>query len=263
MAAGVLRMRRLGIRGLHTGDKAMDVQTGRFKILLAEDDPISQVFLREAIQACGGEPTVCADGSSALAQARAGGWNLLILDHHLPGLDGDAMLAVLRAELAPGGRLPPALATTAEPASTHARLLQAGFARVLPKPLALDELRAALEDFGCRAAPLDDAAALRACGSPSTVERLRRLFAEQELPRIQHEFEQLGEDRQAFRSTLHRLLASCGFCGAVELAQASDALLGALTRGAEPERTDDALSAFGQALQATRCALHAQAGTST
>lgn len=241
----------------------MDVQTGRFKILLAEDDPISRVFLHEAIQACGGEPAVCADGASALAQARAGGWNLLVLDHHLPGLDGDAVLAVLRAELAPGARLPPAIATTAEPASARPRLLQAGFARVLPKPLAVDELRAVLEDFGCRAAPLDDAAALRVCGSPSTVERLRRLFAEQELPRIQYEFEQLGEDRQAFGPTLHRLRASCGFCGAAELAQASDALLGALTRGAAPERTDAALSAFGRALQATRTALHALAATGT
>lgn len=241
----------------------MDVQTGRFKILLAEDDPISQAFLEDAIRACGGEPTVCADGSAALAQARAGGWNLLILDHHLPGLDGDAMLAVLRAELTPGERLPPAVATTAEPASARSRLLRAGFAKVLPKPFALDELRAVLEDFGCHAEPLDDAAALRVCGSLSTVERLRRLFAEQELPRIQHEFEQLGEDRQAFRPTLHRLRASCGFCGAVELAQASDALLGVLTRGAAPERTDAALSAFGQALQATRTALHALAAIST
>lgn len=237
----------------------MDVQTGRFKILLAEDDPISQVFLREAIQACGGEPTVCADGSSALAQARVGGWNLLILDHHLPGLDGDVVLAVLRAELAPGTRLPPAIATTAEPASASAGLLQAGFAKVLPKPLALDALRAVLETFGCRATPLDDAAALRVCGSPATVERLRRLFAEQELPHIQNEFEQLGENCQAFRPTLHRLRASCGFCGAAELAQASDALLAALASGAAPERTDAASKAFGRALQATRAALHALA----
>lgn len=231
----------------------------RFKVLLAEDDPVSRVFLAEAIHACGGEPTTCADGPSALDQARAGGWSLLVLDHHLPGLDGDALLAVLRTELGPGTRLPPAIATTAEPDSARAGLLRAGFVRVLPKPLALDALRAVLEDFGCRAEPLDDAAALRVCGSPATVERLRRLFAEQELPRIQHEFEQLGGDGQAFRPTLHRLRASCGFCGAAALAQASDALLGALAGGATPEHTDAALKAFGQALQATRVALHALA----
>lgn len=235
----------------------MDVRKTRFKVLLAEDDPISQAFLDEAIRACGGEPTACADGPSALEQARGGDWNLLVLDHHLPGLDGDAVLAVLRAELAPGTRVVPAIATSAEPDSVRAGLLRAGFARVLPKPLALDQLRGVLEEFGCRAPPLDDAAALRVCGSPSAVERLRRLFAEQELPRIQHEFEELGEDRQAFRPTLHRLRASCGFCGASELAQASDALLAVLTGGAGPERMAAALDSFGRALQTTRAALHA------
>lgn len=242
--------------GLLGGGKAMDVQTVRFKVLLAEDDPISQAFLREAIQACGGEPTACADGPSALQRARSGDWNLLVLDHHLPGLDGDAVLAVLRSELAPGAPMPPAIATTAEPDSARAGLLRAGFARVLPKPLAVDELRGVLDEFGCRAAPLDDAAALRVCGSPSAVERLRCLFAEQELPRIQQEFEQLGEDGQAFRPTLHRLRASCGFCGAAVLAQASDALLAALASGAAPERIDAARTAFGRALHSTRAALH-------
>ncbi len=234
----------------------MDARTARFRVLLAEDDPVSRAFLDEAIQACGGEPTTCADGPSALQQARAGGWDLLVLDHHLPGLDGDVVLAMLRTESVPGVRLPPAIATSAEPDSVRAGLLQAGFARVLPKPLALDQLRTVLDEFGCRAAPLDDAAALRVCGSPSTVERLRRLFAEQELPRIQHEFEQLGEDGQAFRPTLHRLRASCGFCGATALAQASDALLTALATGAAPEGLDAARRAFGGALHATRAALH-------
>jgi CheY-like chemotaxis protein len=239
----------------------MDVRTARFRVLLAEDDPVSRAFLDEAIRACGGEPVACADGPSALAQARAGHWDLLVLDHHLPGLDGNVVLAVLRTELAPGARLPPAIATSAEPDTARAGLLEAGFARVVPKPLALDDLRTVLADFGCRPEPLDDAAAMRVCGSASTVERLRRLFAEQELPRIQHEFEQLGADGQAFRPTLHRLRASCGFCGATALAQASDALLAALASGAAPKRLDAARAAFGRALQATRVALHAPTAT--
>ena len=171
------------------------------------------------------------------------------------------VLAVLRTELAPGARLPPAIATSAEPGTARAGLLEAGFARVVPKPLALDDQRTVLADFGCRPEPLDDAAAMRVCGSASTVERLRRLFAEQELPRIQHEFEQLGADGQAFRPTLHRLRASCGFCGATALAQASDALLAALASGAAPKRLDAARAAFGRALQATRVALHAPTAT--
>ncbi|MES2403193.1 MAG: response regulator, partial [Pseudomonadota bacterium] len=85
----------------------MDKEAARFRVLLAEDDAISREFLCEAIRACGGEPTACADGPSALAQARRGYWDLLILDHNLPGMNGEAVLAALRIDA--GSAVPPAL----------------------------------------------------------------------------------------------------------------------------------------------------------
>ncbi|TAN05252.1 MAG: response regulator [Rhodanobacteraceae bacterium] len=235
----------------------MDKEAGRYRVLLAEDDPVSQAFLCAAIRASGGEPTACADGPTALARAREGHWQLLILDQHLPGLDGDALLAALHRDPARAA-FPPALATTADPDSVRARLLRAGFAEVLPKPLALETLQAALRRHGCRPAALDDEDALRACGSAAAVEHLRRLFAEQELPRVQHEFDQHGDNHAALRPTLHRLRASCGFCGAAALAGAAATLHGALANHADGTRLDAALKAFAQALRDTRTALHAQ-----
>jgi CheY-like chemotaxis protein len=225
-----------------------------FRVLLAEDDAVSQAFLCQAIEACGGTPSACADGPSALARARASRWDLLVFDHHLPGLAGDAVLAALRSDPDGGSRLPPAIATTADPAGARATLLRAGFVKVLAKPLALEELRATLAEFGCHPNALDDDAALRACGSPSVALRLRRLFANQELPRIQSEIEAAAGDRQALRPMLHRLRASCGFCGATSLARASEALHDALTRG-DPGRVEAAFADFDRALGATRVAL--------
>lgn len=233
----------------------MDKEAARYRVLLAEDDLVSRIFLCEAIRASGGDPVACADGEDALAYARAGHWQLLIFDHHLPGLDGDAVLAALRRDQAAGTHTP-AIATTAEPDAARAQLLQAGFAEVLPKPLALATLQAALCRHGCRPNPLDDDDALRACGSTAVVERLRRLFAEQELPRVQHEFDQHGEDHRALRQTLHRLRASCGFCGATALAAAAATLHAALAEHADASRIDTALKAFAQALHDTRTALH-------
>lgn len=235
----------------------MDKEAGRYRVLLAEDDPVSQAFLCAAIRASGGEPTACADGPTALAAARAGHWQLLVLDQHLPGIDGDALLAILRADPERTGRIP-AIATTADPDGARAQLLGAGFAEVLPKPLTLETLQAALRRHGCRPRPLDDDDALRACGSVAVVEHLRRLFAEQELPRVQHEFDQHGSDHAALRATLHRLRASCGFCGAIELADAAAALHATLTKHANGARLDAALEAFAQALRDTRTALHAR-----
>lgn len=236
----------------------MGAATGKesapYRVLLAEDDPVSQAFLCEAIRACGGEPRAYADGALALADARRAPWNLLILDRHLPSLDGDAVLASLRA----AGIDTPALATTAEPDCDRAALLRAGFAEVLPKPLPFNRLRTALRRHGCRPRVLDDADALRACGSPAVVARLRDLFIEQELPRVQHELHAHGADPQALRPTLHRLRAACGFCGATALAHATASLDDALTGHADASRVEAARAAFGQALEDTRTALHAQ-----
>ena len=233
----------------------MDKDAARFRVLLAEDDEVSREFLCEAIRSCGGAPVACPDGATALARARDGDWNLLILDHQMPGMNGDAVLAALRAD---SGTPPPAIATTAEPADATALLLETGFARVLPKPVSLATLRLALAEFGCSADPLDDDDALRACGSRATVERLRRLFAEQELPRLQDEFARLSTAPQALRPALHRLLASCGFCGATALARGCEALQAALVDG-DAGHIDAAMRGFALVLKETRETLHARA----
>lgn len=236
-------------------------RTPRFRVLLAEDDAISRAFLIDAVRECGGEPVAFADGPSALRHARSDDWDLLILDHHLPGLDGDAVLAALRADAGPDGHAVAAIATTADPDGARARLLAAGFEDVLPKPLPLETLRAVLGRHGCPGLPvdigvLDDGVALRACGSASAVARLRRLFAEQELPRVQDEVDHLADPR-TLRPTLHRLRASCGFCGAVALARASEALHVALAAGPELSPIDGALDHFIRCVRETRTALHA------
>ena len=235
----------------------MGEDAARFRVLLAEDDAVSREFLCEAIRACGGDPVACADGPVALARAREGHWNLLILDHHLPGMNGEAVLAALRAVPGEAVPFPRAIATTAEPDGARALLLEAGFEQVLPKPVSVEVLRAVLAPFGCEADPLDDGNALRACGSLSAVERLRRLFAEQELPRMQDEFERCAEDPQALRPALHRLLASCGFCGATALAQACSALHDALASG-DTRGIDPAMHGFAKALHETRETLHSK-----
>ena len=234
-------------------------QARPFRVLLAEDDPVSREFLREAADACGAQVTDCADGHHALELARKGAWDLLILDHHLPGLDGDVLLALLRADPLAASRTTPAIATSAARDMEADGLERTGFVEVLAKPMPIETLRGVLRRHGCLAdSRLDDADALRACGSPAAVTRLRRLFAEQELPNVQDELDATGEDLRTLLPTLHRLRASCGFCGARSLAEASANLSYAISTHADAGPRAAALEGFREAMAETRAALHVQ-----
>ena len=229
-----------------------------FRVLLAEDDPVSRAFLAEGIRACSAALTDCGDGEAALRLARAHAFDLLILDHHLPGRNGDAVLAALRGDADAASRAAPAIATSAARDVEAAALLQAGFVEVLSKPMTLEILHDALRRHGCiPGSPLDDEDALRACGSKDAVARLRRLFFEQELPKVQEELDGADGSPQSLRPLLHRLQASCGFCGARRLASATATLQHALGTDADAASIRIALQDFRRALVETRTSLHA------
>lgn len=237
----------------------MDMDAPRFTVLLAEDDPVSQAFLVEALRDCGAEVTAYADGTAALAAALAQRFDLMLLDQHLPGCHGDAVLAALRADGNAASHATPAIATSAELDGDASARTRAGFAEALPKPMTLADLHAALRRHGLGAPVarvLDDDAAVRACGSASAVARLRQLFADDELPRLAAELERTRDPR-ALRPSLHRLRAACGFCGASGLADAAVDLQRALDDAAGDRDHAPALARFRVALQATRAALAA------
>jgi CheY-like chemotaxis protein/HPt (histidine-containing phosphotransfer) domain-containing protein len=209
-------------------------------VLLVEDDPTSAAFMAAALEALPLALETAGSCAAALAAAAASGHALWLVDAHLPDGDGPALLAQLRA-LRPGV---PALAHTAarEPA-LHRALLAAGFVEVLVKPLAASALReavarrlAAVPDTatartcgvrdeglpGPRLPPWDDAVALAALnGERMHVETLRGLFIA-ELPTARAAVVAAAEagDHPALAAALHRLAASCGFVGAVELSAA-------------------------------------------
>lgn len=235
----------------------MDTDAVSFRVLLAEDDPVSAEFLAAALRACGAEVTTCNDGQAAVALARSKPWDLLLLDQHLPGLTGAAIVAALRTGPGHSSLRPPAIAITAAADEDSRSLLRAGFSEVLAKPISVTDLRDALQRHGCPVvSALDDEAAVRACGSVAAVERLRHLFAERELPAVLAEVDGNAGDPQNLRPTLHRLRASCGFCGTWTLARATATLHGALASRADEKDVRSALAAFRTAVVETQAALH-------
>lgn len=58
------------------------------QVLVVEDNPINQTLCRALLQKLGLQPTVVADGSSAIQILSQGGFDLVLMDIQLPGLDG-------------------------------------------------------------------------------------------------------------------------------------------------------------------------------
>ncbi len=73
----------------------------RFTILVVDDDGDARLIMRAALRKAGFEVRLAAGGEDALRQFRAAPCDLVMLDVDLPGMDGHAVCATLRAEAGP------------------------------------------------------------------------------------------------------------------------------------------------------------------
>jgi CheY-like chemotaxis protein len=109
-------------------------------ILIADDRASSRELLRTVLQRAGYEVLEAEDGEQALAQARSGHPDMILLDLQMPGLDGFGVLAVLRGD--PQFAQLPVLALTASAMrGDREKILEAGFTDYLAKPAGPEVLR--------------------------------------------------------------------------------------------------------------------------
>jgi len=193
------------------------------RVLLVEDDAISQVYLRAVVEALPAWVDSATTQTRALQQAEAVRHDLWLIDLSLPDGNGTELLRLLRQRCP---QPPPALAHTADAdPAVRAAALAAGFRDVLVKPLATTELSSALRATLAESVDLpdwDNAAAAAALNhDPANVQALRRLFLD-ELPGARAEVLRSARsgDAAALRARLHRLQASCGLVGARRLGAA-------------------------------------------
>jgi two-component system, NtrC family, response regulator HydG len=140
------------------GDESRRTPDGprRGRVLVVEDDPISSMMLRIALERDGLEVDLEGDGARAAARLEDERWDLVVTDIELPGIDGLALAE--RARRAPGS--PAVLVMTAHDRFDYAvSAIHTGAAGFLAKPVDLDELRA-------KVAELLDAASAREAAGP-------------------------------------------------------------------------------------------------
>jgi PAS domain S-box-containing protein len=176
--------------GAHAG--SVPVSGRRLHILVAEDNPYNQAVMEDLLPRRGHTVHVASDGRAALTALEQGHFDLLLLDIHMPELDGFRVVAAQRQREQGTGRHLPVIALTARSAvGERERCLQAGMDDYLAKPVRAAELFAAIDrvvsgpgvlrpvesDGGVASGLLDRAALLGACdGDAELLRKMCRHF---------------------------------------------------------------------------------------
>ncbi len=112
-------------------------------ILIIEDEQDSRIMLATLLRRLGYQTLTARDGVDGLARARQTAPSIVLLDLHMPYMDGEGFRAEQRAD--PALASIPVVIVTADPERARARGLDVD--DVLSKPIDVDKLTATIERY--------------------------------------------------------------------------------------------------------------------
>ncbi len=212
------------------------------KVLLAEDNSTNQLVASKILTARGIEVTLANHGGEAVAWVQRQHFDLILMDLHMPVMDGLEATRQIKS-LAAGKEIPIVAMTAAVMPEDRERCSNAGMVDFVAKPVDVDELMQTLARWLTLASPpqtvrtpaattsnalpawpgFDLAGGLRRLdGDQELLFRLLRSFA-REQANVQEEVEQLlaAGDATAAAARLHGLKGAAGNLGVAELAHAA------------------------------------------
>ena len=118
----------------------------RYRILLAEDNPINQKVAVHMLERHGHSVVTASDGRKARDLALRGGFDLMFMDVQMPKLNGyEATAQIRRAEKRSGRHLPIIAMTANAMKGDREKCLEAGMDDYLSKPLKPEEILQSIE----------------------------------------------------------------------------------------------------------------------
>ncbi len=242
------------------------------RILIAEDNANNQLVARLSLERLGYRADAVATGAEAVTAVRRYAYDVVLMDMHMPELDGLSATREIRADASI--RQPYIIAVTANASlDDRAKCLEAGMDAYISKPFRLRELRRAFaayeraataEEPSKTAPPHDEAPANQTeetgarVFDPGALDNIREIlgdddparltdFVNRYLPRVGELVSQLASaatdrDAAALVGIAHSLKSNAGMLGAPELAALADAV--------ERYSRDDDLGAAAAPLQA-------------
>jgi two-component system OmpR family response regulator len=129
------------------------------RILIVEDDTDTNQFIARGLAELGHQVVTSGDGRDGLFHATDGGFDAMVVDRMLPGLDGLALVKALRAA---GNMTPVLMLTAVSGIADRVEGLEGGADDYLVKPFAFTELAARLHALGRRPSAAAEPARLTA-----------------------------------------------------------------------------------------------------
>jgi CheY-like chemotaxis protein len=116
------------------------------RALVVDDHEEGRILLLEQLRILGVDGVPAADGAEALRALKAAAYDLIIMDYHMPQMEGPEVISELCGPGWDGPPPPPILGTSAELSrvGVRDRFIQAGASDFLFKPYSIRELQAAL-----------------------------------------------------------------------------------------------------------------------
>ena len=154
------------------------------KLLIVEDEVKTANFLTRGFSEAGFVVSVAPDGPNAMRQIESGGFDLIVLDILLPGMDGWSVLTWLREA---GVQAPVLILTARDDVADRVRGLELGADDYLVKPFAFSELLARVRTI-LRRPPAREAATVRVADLELDVDGHRATRAGRRLDLTAREF---------------------------------------------------------------------------
>jgi CheY-like chemotaxis protein len=117
-------------------------------VLLAEDNVVNQTLAVRMLEKRGHSVTVAANGCEAVTRASAGRFDVILMDVHMPEMDGfEATRRIREAQRASGRYVPIVALTACAMGSDRERCLEAGMNGHIEKPIERARLLRAVESL--------------------------------------------------------------------------------------------------------------------
>jgi len=218
-----------------------------FTVLVVEDNPVNRRVASGFLTRQGHAVVMAEDGSQALEMIQTHAIDLVLMDRHMPVMDGLQAVRAIRAMPPPACHLPVVALTAAVTQEEVQQCLAAGMNDFIPKPFTPEQLTEVIErQLGRRKAAEFDGAVLTALrgqmGDPGMAEMLRDYRGVSRTLLAELSRAVTMRDGKTLMEASHSLGACSGQIGLLEVHRLCRAIDSTMREG----RLDDALKLAGQ-----------------